>query len=240
MSSPTHAERPANPACGTVLAAGRDRLRGRTESVRDGRRPRTAGPLRTSPAPTGTAAARGMAGHRRQQREQFRRRDLQDVQHALWKTLSRRMWGRPPSAVRRATPGEEQLRFTVHPQLVALLQIQRAAPLSKERPSKCRYRSGYRVDSISKPQASRRGSGIYFEFLLRRAHSRRRVERRYWSGESLYSRTTCSNSVMVGLIGPIGSGLPQFGFPRRLAMKNAFPLKGMKLQKPPYKLSLSI
>jgi hypothetical protein len=23
--------------------------------------------------------------------------------------------------------------------------------------------------------------------------------------------------------------LPQFGFPRRLAMKNAFPLKGMKL-----------
>jgi hypothetical protein len=32
------------------------------------------------------------------------------------------------------------------------------------------------------------------------------------------------------VIGPIGSGLPQFGFPRRLAMKNAFPLKGMKLQ----------
>jgi hypothetical protein len=31
---------------------------------------------------------------------------------------------------------------------------------------------------------------------------------------------------MVGVIGPIGSGLPQFGFPRRLAMKNAFPLKG--------------
>jgi hypothetical protein len=36
--------------------------------------------------------------------------------------------------------------------------------------------------------------------------------------------------VMVGVIGPIGSGLPQLGFPRRLAMKNAFPLKGMKLQ----------
>src|SRR5437762_2418893 len=71
---------------------------------------------------------------------------------------------------------------------------------------------------------------MYFEFLLRRAHSRRRVERRYWSGESLYSRTTCSNSVMVGVIGPIGSGLPQFGFPRRLAMKNAFPRRGMKLQ----------
>jgi hypothetical protein len=24
---------------------------------------------------------------------------------------------------------------------------------------------------------------------------------------------------MVGVIGPMGSGLPQFGFPRRLAMK---------------------
>jgi hypothetical protein len=31
-------------------------------------------------------------------------------------------------------------------------------------------------------------------------------------------------------MGPIGSGLPQFGFPRRLAMKSAFPLRGMKLQ----------
>jgi hypothetical protein len=25
--------------------------------------------------------------------------------------------------------------------------------------------------------------------------------------------------VMVGVMGPMGSGLPQFGFPRRLAMK---------------------
>src|SRR5258708_38778276 len=63
---------------------------------------------------------------------------------------------------------------------------------------------------------------MYFEFLLRRAHSRRRVERRYWSGVSLYSRTTCANSVMVGTIRPMGSGLPQFGFPRRFAMKHAF------------------
>src|SRR5438270_3997579 len=78
----------------------------------------------------------------------------------------------------------------------------------------------YSVDSISKPQASSRGSGMYLEFLLRRAHSRKRVDRRYWSGESLYSRTTCSNSVIVGVIGPIGSGLPQLGFPRRLAMNN--------------------
>lgn len=76
----------------------------------------------------------------------------------------------------------------------------------------------YRVDSISKPHASSRGSGMYFEFLLRRAHSRNRVERMYWSGWSLNSRTTCSNSVIVGVTGPIGSGLPQLGFPRRFAM----------------------
>ena len=37
----------------------------------------------------------------------------------------------------------------------------------------------YSVDSISNPQASRRGSGMNFEFLFRRAHSRRRVERMY-------------------------------------------------------------
>src|SRR5438270_7362826 len=59
---------------------------------------------------------------------------------------------------------------------------------------------------------------MYLEFLFRRAHSRRRVDRKYWSGVSLYSFTTCSNSVTVGTIGPIGSGLPQFGFPRLLAM----------------------
>src|SRR5271155_4346538 len=78
----------------------------------------------------------------------------------------------------------------------------------------------YRVDSISKPQASSNGSGMYLEFLFRRAHSRSLVERKYWSGESLYSRTTCSNSVMVGVMGPIGSGFPQLGFPRRLAIRN--------------------
>ena len=37
----------------------------------------------------------------------------------------------------------------------------------------------YRVDSISKPQASRSGSGMYFEFLFLRAHSRSRVDRMY-------------------------------------------------------------
>src|ERR1700761_11556 len=78
--------------------------------------------------------------------------------------------------------------------------------------------TSYSVDSISKPQASSNASGMYLEFLLRRAHSRRRVERTYWSGVSLYSLTTCSNEVMVGTTGPIGSGLPQLGLPRRFAM----------------------
>jgi hypothetical protein len=35
---------------------------------------------------------------------------------------------------------------------------------------------------------------------------------------------------MVGVIGPIGSGLPQFGFPRRFAMKIAFLPQGMNLR----------
>src|SRR5216684_7250701 len=76
----------------------------------------------------------------------------------------------------------------------------------------------YSVDSISKPQASSRGSGMYLEFLFRRAHSRSRVERMYWSGVSLNSFTACSNDVTTGITGPIGSGLPQFGLPRLLAI----------------------
>src|SRR6185437_12251735 len=59
---------------------------------------------------------------------------------------------------------------------------------------------------------------MYFEFLFRRAHSRKRVDRMYWSGVSLYSFTTCSKEVTVGTTGPIGSGLPQLGFPRRFAI----------------------
>lgn|GEM_PF-5982389 len=76
----------------------------------------------------------------------------------------------------------------------------------------------YKVDSISKPQASSNGSGMYLEFLFRRAHSRSRVEREYWSGVSLYSFTASSNEVITGTTGPIGSGLPQFGLPRRFAI----------------------
>jgi hypothetical protein len=59
---------------------------------------------------------------------------------------------------------------------------------------------------------------MYLEFLFRRAHSRNRVDLTYWSGVSLNSLTTCSNEVTVGTIGPIGSGLPQLGLPRRFAM----------------------
>src|ERR1700736_5574700 len=72
---------------------------------------------------------------------------------------------------------------------------------------------------------------MFLEFLLRRAHSRSRVERRYWSGESLYSRTTCSNSVIVGVMGPMGSGLPQLGFPRRLAIKITTPIRNKNRRK---------
>jgi hypothetical protein len=32
--------------------------------------------------------------------------------------------------------------------------------------------------------------------------------------------------VMVGVIGPIGSGLPQFGFPRRLAIEKCLSTQG--------------
>lgn len=76
----------------------------------------------------------------------------------------------------------------------------------------------YKVDSISNPQASSRDSGMYLEFLFLRAHSRNLVERMYWSGVNLYSLTTCSKEVTVGTTGPIGSGLPQFGLPRRFAI----------------------
>ena len=92
----------------------------------------------------------------------------------------------------------------------------------KRRPKAALLQSGrkkaYNVDSISKPHASSRASGMYLEFLLRRAHSRRRVDRMYWSGVSLNSLTICSKEVTVGTTGPMGSGLPQFGFPRRFAI----------------------
>jgi hypothetical protein len=37
--------------------------------------------------------------------------------------------------------------------------------------------------------------------------------------------TACSKDVTVGITGPIGSGLPQFGFPRRFAIKFFLPRK---------------
>ena len=53
---------------------------------------------------------------------------------------------------------------------------------------------------------------MYLEFLFFRAHSRKRVETNVLVGLKLNSSTTCSNSVIVGTTGPIGSGLPQFQF----------------------------
>src|SRR3954469_16728577 len=37
-------------------------------------------------------------------------------------------------------------------------------------------------------------------------------------GSKLNSLTACSKEVTTGMMGPIGSGLPQFGLPRRFAM----------------------
>ena len=81
-----------------------------------------------------------------------------------------------------------------------------------------RTKKAYNVDSISNPHASKSASGMYLEFLFRRAHSRNRVDRMYWSGGSLNSFTICSKEVTVGTTGPMGSGLPQLGFPRRFAI----------------------
>ncbi len=67
---------------------------------------------------------------------------------------------------------------------------------------------------------------MYLLFLFLRAHSRRRVERMYWSGVSLNSLTACSKEVTTGMTGPMGSGLPQLGLPRRLAIVGfALPFK---------------
>src|SRR3954471_2749148 len=90
------------------------------------------------------------------------------------------------------------------------------------KPAAFSLQTDYSVDSISNPQAWSKGSGMYLEFLLRRAHSRRRVERWYCSGSSLNSFTACSKEVTIGITGPIGSGFPQFGFPRRFAMMGKF------------------
>jgi hypothetical protein len=61
----------------------------------------------------------------------------------------------------------------------------RAAPKAKAPPEGGAFqftgkrKKFYNVDSISKPQASSKASGMYLEFLFRRAHSRRRVDRMY-------------------------------------------------------------
>lgn len=72
----------------------------------------------------------GSEADRGQQREQFRSRDLEDVQHALGRQYHEECGDG------RLRPSAGQRPATVHPQLVALLQIQKVAPLFKERPSK--------------------------------------------------------------------------------------------------------
>src|ERR1700747_1958165 len=64
------------------------------------------------------------------------------------------------------------------PHKAALLELQSNGP--------------YNVDSISNPQASRRASGMYLEFLFRRAHSRKRVVRVYSARGSVDFLTLCS------------------------------------------------
>lgn len=77
--------------------------------------------------------------------------------------------------------------------------------------------SAYSVNSIFRPHSRRSGSGMYFESLLRIAHSRRRVEWMYSSGCRLNSPATRSNSLLVA--GSIGPDLPQFGLLHLCAMR---------------------
>src|SRR5579872_6466797 len=145
-----------------------------------------------------------------------------------------------------STAGEEELSHAGNSQvnemqpLAQLLALGCAAEGRKKTADKnrrlfSRFRSAYSVDSISNPQASSNGSGIYFEFLLRRAHSRSRVERTYWSGVSLNSFTACSKDVTIGTTGPMGSGLPQFGLPRLFAIiKFVLPFRDIIAQNQPY------
>src|SRR3954465_15112961 len=128
------------------------------------------------------------------------------TKHATADLLQSRLGGTPHLYLEpgnhgcRAFHASKQKRATMG----ALLDLQSNGP--------------YNVDSISNPQASRRASGMYLEFLFRRAHSRSRVDRIYSPGVSLNSFTICSKEVTVGTTGPMGSGLPQFGFPRRFAI----------------------
>ncbi len=61
---------------------------------------------------------------------------------------------------------------------------------------------------------------MYFEFLFLRAHfaepGRAQVLVR---GQLVFANDLFELGDREGVIGPMGSGLPQFGFPRRFAMK---------------------
>ena len=124
--------------------------------------------------------------------------------------------GSPAAKIAKAAKNKLKAKKTAGHALFSWAAVE--AKKGRRIPAAFSTRAGYRVDSISNPQASNRGSGMYFEFLLRRAHSRKRVERMYWSGVNLYSFTACSNDVTMGTTGPIGSGLPQLGLPRLFAI----------------------
>ena len=75
----------------------------------------------------------------------------------------------------------------------------------------------YKADSMGSPMPQEEVQERHFEFFLATSHSRRRVERDIvWS--QFEFANTHSNSTMVGITGPIGSGLPQLGLPRLFAI----------------------
>jgi hypothetical protein len=69
----------------------------------------------------------------------------------------------------------------------------------------------------SNPKASNKSCGTYLWFLFFCTQLLSAVELSYCSGERPRDFTTDSNELMDGAEEE-GSGLPQFGFPRRLAM----------------------
>ena len=96
------------------------------------------------------------------------------------------------------------------------LQAAKAPPVGSA--LKERQKSAYNVDSISNPQASRSASGIYLEFLFRRAHSKTGGPDVLIRAKLELLRNLLEGGHEVGITGPMGSGLPQFGFPRRFAI----------------------
>ncbi len=77
----------------------------------------------------------------------------------------------------------------------------------------------------SSPQAFSNASGTNFERQLRSAQARSCGEETYWWGSSLSLRAVFSNSLREAG-GAASLALPQFGFPRCLAMIECNPNQG--------------